>query len=79
MADSLFDILTHKDFSEPPEIAAIKQYVSEHFAENVEVIVRERDITITSPSAALASTLRMHIRHLQRVGNTTKRIVFRIR
>lgn len=79
MADSLFDILARKDYDEPKEIAAIKKYVTETFDESVEVICRERDITITAPSAALASTLRYHVRHLQKIADTKKRIVFRIR
>ena len=79
MADSLFDILAHKDFDEPPEITAIKQYVTQHFQEAVEVIVRERDIIVTTPSAALTNTLRYHVRQLQRAASTTKRIVLRIR
>jgi hypothetical protein len=79
MADSLLDILTRKDFSEPPEIKAIKQYVADHFQEAVEVIVREREILVTAPSAALANTLRYHVRHLQKAAQTSKRIVLRIR
>jgi hypothetical protein len=79
MADSLFDILARKDYDEPPEIAAIKKYISDMFDESVEVICRERDITITATSAALASTLRYHVRHLQKAADTKKRIIFRIR
>jgi hypothetical protein len=79
MADSLFDILARKDYDEPPEIAAIKKYVTDQFDETVEVISRERDITITASSAALASTLRYHVRHLQKAADTKKRIIFRIR
>lgn len=79
MADSLFDILSHKTFDEPPEIAAVKRYVEEHFHTAVEVIVRDRDILVTAPSAALAGTLRLHIRPLQQAAATDKRIVLRIR
>ena len=79
MADSLFDILTRKDYDEPPEIAAIKSYISKHFDEAVEVVCRERDIIVTASSAALASTLRYHVRHLQQAADTKKRFIFRIR
>ena len=79
MADSLFDILAGKDFSEPPEIAAIKRYITEHFQEDSEVIAREREILITVPSAALAGTLRFHVRKLQSAAQTQKRLVIRIR
>ena len=79
MADSLFDILSHKDFDEPPEIAALKQYVQKHFQATVEVVVRERDIIITAPSAPLAGILRFHQHQLQKVAQTNKRITLRIR
>lgn len=79
MADSLFDILARKDFSEPPEIAAIKGYILEHFQVEAEVIVHEFDIIITVPSAALAGVLRFHARKLQTAAKTKKRLVIRIR
>jgi RNAse (barnase) inhibitor barstar len=79
MADSLFDILAAKDFDEPLEMQAIKHYVRGHFDEVVEVIVREQEVIITCPSAALAGTLRFHVRQLQQTARTSKRILFRIR
>ena len=79
MSESLFDILSRKDFDEPPEMAAIKQYVQQHFQVAVEVIVRERDIIVSAPSAALVGTLRFHVRKLQAAAKTNKRIVLRIR
>lgn len=79
MADSLFDILSRKDFDEPSEIVAIKQFVTTQFHEAVEVIVREHDILVTVPSAALAATLRFRLQALQTAAGTTKRIVLRIR
>ena len=79
MADSLLDILKQKDFDEPPEIKAIKHYVDEHFRDLVEVTVREREIYVTCASAALAGTLRFHVRQLQQAAKTDKRIVLRIR
>ncbi|MGH7234074.1 MAG: hypothetical protein ACREF7_01340, partial [Candidatus Saccharimonadales bacterium] len=68
--DSLNDILSRKDFDEPPESLAIKQYVREQFDEVVAVTVRERDIIIAAPSASLANTLRMRILALQRLVGT---------
>lgn len=79
MADSLFDILARKDFSEPPEIAAIKQYMTDQFNADSEVIAREREIIITVSSAALASTLRFHVRKIQDAAKTQKRLIIRIR
>jgi hypothetical protein len=79
MTDSLFDILSQKDFSEPAEIAAIKRYVKENFQAAVEVKSYERDIIVTTPSAALTNTLRFHLKQLKQVAQTDKRIALRTR
>jgi hypothetical protein len=79
MADSLFDILKNRDFDEPAESVAIKQYVQEHFSETVAVSVRERDIIIETSSAALAGTLRMHQVQMKKAAATDKRLILRIR
>lgn len=76
--DSLYDILGRKDFDEPPEAVAIKKYVQEQFDETVAVTVREREIIIAAPNAALASTLRIRVLALQRLIGEQKRLVFRI-
>jgi hypothetical protein len=76
--DSLNDILGRKDFDEPPEALAIKKYVRAQFDETVAVTVREREIVIAAPNAALASTLRMRVLVLQRIIGEKKRLVFRI-
>jgi hypothetical protein len=76
--DSLFDILGHKDFDVPPEVVAIKQYVKDEFNEDVEVIVREKDIVIAGRSAALISTLRLRGPDIKKAAKTTKRLGFRI-
>lgn len=78
MADSLFDILSQKDFTEPPELVAIKKYVREHFKVDVELVLRDREIIMNVPSASLATTLRFHMRKMREAANTDKRIVLRI-
>lgn len=78
MADSLFDILSQKDFDVPSEIAVIKRYVADQFQETVEVVVNRSAIIITVPNAALASTLRFRTPHLRRLTGTDKRLVLRI-
>ena len=79
MADSLFDILSNKDFDEPPEMRAIKKYVMEHFQRDVEVSFQGTNIVVTVPSAPLANMLRYHARDMQQVAQTNKRVVLRIR
>ncbi|HSW37607.1 MAG TPA: hypothetical protein VLG37_04550 [Candidatus Saccharimonadales bacterium] len=76
--DSLNDILGRKDFDLPPEIVAIKKYIRDEFQEEVEVMVRERDIVVACNSAALAGTLRMRGPILKKLAATDKRLVFRI-
>ncbi|MDB5166098.1 MAG: hypothetical protein JWM37_170 [Candidatus Saccharibacteria bacterium] len=78
--DSLQNILLghSRKREEPPEIAIIKDYAFDVFQENVQVMVREKDITITCPSAAMAGALRMHTTALRKACDTHKRLVFRI-
>lgn len=76
--DSLNDILLQKDFEEPPEAAAIKQFVQEKFHESVGVAVQPNAILITGSSAALMGSLRLETPRLQAAAGTSKRLIFRI-
>lgn len=76
--DSLAQILSNKDYDEPPEMASIKKYVQDEFKSVVSVQIRDKDIIITAPSAALASTLRMRGPEIRRRCQLDKRLVFRI-
>ncbi|HSX45780.1 MAG TPA: hypothetical protein VLG27_02115 [Candidatus Saccharimonadia bacterium] len=76
--DSLSNILSHKDFDEPPEMTAIKKYVQDEFQVKVGVMVRERDIVIQVPNAALANTLRLRSPEIKRRCQLDKRLTFRI-
>lgn len=76
--DSLFTILGNKDFDEPPEMASIKKYVQDEFHITVSVMVRERDIVIQVPNAALATTLRLRGPDIKRRCQLDKRLTFRI-
>lgn len=78
MATSLSDILFNKNFDEPPEATAIKQYVLQKFNKSVAVTVREKDITIHAQGAAFTNALRMQWKQLQRAADTDKRLIFRI-
>jgi hypothetical protein len=79
MSNSLADLLANRDFDEPAEMAAIKQFVQTNYQVDVEVQMREREIIVTTPSAALANTLRLKINELRAAAQTKKRIVLRIR
>jgi hypothetical protein len=76
--DSLFSILSDKNFDEPPEIASVKKYVLDEFQTDVSVQVRDKNIIVTVPSAALAGTLRMRTPDIKRRCQIDKRLVFRI-
>jgi hypothetical protein len=76
--DSLHSILGRKDFDEPPEMTSIKKYVADEFNTAVGVLIRERDIVIMVPSAALANTLRLRGPDIKRRCQLTKRLTFRI-
>jgi hypothetical protein len=76
--DSLFSILGNRDFDEPPEMSAIKKYVQDELGVKVGVQIRERDIVIMVPSAALANTLRLRGPDLKRRCQIDKRLTFRI-
>ena len=76
--DSLLSILSDKDFDEPPEVQAIKKYIEENFHKDVSVLVRDKDIVVSVPGAALAGTLRMRAPDIRRRCQIEKRLVFRI-
>ena len=76
--DSLSNILSGKDFDEPPEMANIKKYVQDKFQAKVGVQVRERDIVVIVPNSALANTLRLCGPDLKRRCQIDKRLTFRI-
>ena len=76
--DSLFKILGDKNFDEPPEMASIKKYVMDEFKIDVGVQVRDKDIVIRVPSAALANTLRLRGPDIKRRCQLDKRLTFQI-
>jgi hypothetical protein len=79
MSNSLADLLSKKDFDEPAEMRAIKEFVQKNYQADVEVQLREREIIVTTPSAALATTLRLKMKELREAAQTDKKIVLRIR
>ena len=76
--DDLRSILSNKDFDEPSEMKSIKRYVQDEFKTTVSVQIRENDIVIIVPSAALASTLRLRGPEIKRRCQLDKKLTFRI-
>lgn len=59
-------------------MASIKKYVQDEFKTEVGVQIRERDIVVSVPNAALANTLRLRGPEIQRRCQLDKRLTFRI-
>ncbi|MBC7708057.1 hypothetical protein H7Y63_02440 [Polaromonas sp.] len=76
--DSLFSILGQKNFDEPPEAVSIKKFVWDEYKTAVTVLVRDKDISVQVPGAALANTLRLRAPELKRRCQIDKKINFRI-
>lgn len=77
--DSIHDILSAKNFDEPPEVSSLKKYVLDSFQTNISVAVRGQQLIITVPSAALANTLRLRAPEIKRRCQLqANRLVFRI-
>lgn len=76
--DSLFNILSHKDFDEPPEVAAVKKFVRNNLDSEVTVQLREQDLVIVCSSGSQANALRLRVPELKRRCQIDKRIVIRI-
>lgn len=75
---SLQDILGSKDFETPPEVEAIKTFVRKTFSSDVGVVLQAHSITITTPSASLAGSLRPMLHKLKKELGTDKKIFIRI-
>ncbi len=76
--DSLQDILGKRSFDEPPEVATIKTFVRKQFSMDVGVMVGPHSITIMTPSAGLAGSLRPLLHKLKKELNSDKKLFIRI-
>ncbi len=59
-------------------MASIKKYVKDEFNIEVGVQIRDKDIIIKVPSAAVAGTLRMRSPEIKRRCQLDKRLTFQI-
>ncbi len=76
--DDLRNILQRKDFDEPPEVRAIKEYARRYYEAEVRVTVQPHAIVVMARSAALIGSLRLNLPKLQAAAGTDKRIMLRI-
>lgn len=76
--DGLADILRGRDFDEPPEIRAIKDYVRRYYEAEVRVTMQQHTIVVAARSAGLIGSLRANLPKLQAAAETDKRILLRV-
>lgn len=76
--DSIGDVLDKYKNDEPDEVSAIKVYIAQEFNAPVSITVQQNALIISVQSASLANTLRLRIPVLQKIANTSKRLVLRI-
>ena len=76
--DGLGDILRKKDFDEPAEVRAIKDYVRRYYDADVQVTMQPHTIIVAARSASLIGSLRMNLPKLEAAAATDKRIMLRI-
>lgn len=78
VAESLFSILSNKDFDIPPEVAAVKAYIKRHFDMEVPVAIKDKNIVVQAPNSAMAGALRMHSYKIIEECNLSGRVLIRI-
>jgi hypothetical protein len=77
--DDLRNILQRKDFDEPTEVRAIKDYVRRYYNDaEVRVTVQPHALVVSARSAALIGSLRLNLPKLQTAAHTDKRIMLRV-
>jgi hypothetical protein len=78
MGSQLGDILQNRNYSEPPEIATIKEFVLKEVGITPTVKVTKETFIVTLPSAAAAGTLRFRLFQLQRQLGHSRKIILKI-
>lgn len=78
MGAQLGDILQDRNYSEPPEIQLIKEFVKNEVGIVPTVKVTPDTLIVTLPSAAAAGTLRFKLFQLQRQLGHTRKIILKI-
>ncbi len=76
--DSLFNILSAKEFSEPDDAVRLKNYIEQKYGINVGVQIREKDIVLIVKSSSAANSLRLNGPTIKRALGLSKKLSFRI-
>lgn len=78
MTQSIADMLATRDFSEPPEIKQIKEFVQAAIGITPSVSIKSDAYIVSVSSAAAAGALRGSVHRLQEELGDDKRVVIRI-
>ena len=78
MSQQLSDLLSERDYNEPPEIQLIKRFVQKAIGITPKVSIRSETYIIMVSSAAAAGSLRPHLSKLQQQLDTSRRLIIRI-
>jgi hypothetical protein len=78
MATPLGDLLSRRNYEEPPEIKLIKDFVQSAVGITPRVKITPETYVLSLPSAAAAGALRAHLFKLQQELGGNKRILIRI-
>lgn len=78
MTDSLSDILGKRQYSEPPEVAIIKEFVKSEIGETPKVSVSDGNFYVLISSSAAAGNLRFKLFQLQRSLGHAHKIIIRV-
>lgn len=78
MSGSIADILSKRDFGEPPEIRYIIEFTERHIGITPSVTTTDYSYVIRTQSASAAGVLRTKIGLLQKELKTKKKIIIRI-
>lgn len=78
MSQLLGDVLTGRNYNEPPEIQQIKKFVLAEIGITPSVSVNTETYIIKLPSAAAAGALRIKLFQLQKQLDDKRRIIIRI-
>jgi hypothetical protein len=78
MSQLLGDVLTSRNYDEPPEVRQIKEFVLATIGISPAVSVTTEAFVVKVPSAAAAGALRTKLFQLQKQLDNTRRIIIRI-
>ena len=76
--DSIKDILTKKDLSEPTELVALREYCQKLFDFTPKISLKNNSIWLTVPNGILATELRMRSPEINRRCQLSQKLVIRI-